>query len=61
MLLPFSGVGELYFQVQHFNKKEFIQKLLYNEVSKKIKRQELIYERYIILLLKSQRNMSNNT
>ena len=32
MLLPFSGVGELYFQVQHFNKKEFIQKLLYNVV-----------------------------
>ncbi len=40
-------MSELYFQVQHFNKKkEFIQKLLYNEVSKKIKRQELMYELY---------------
>ena len=43
----FLFYGELYFQVQHFNKKkEFIQKLLYNEVSKKIKRQELMYELY---------------
>ena len=39
-------MSELYFQVQHFNKKAFIQKLLYNEVSKKIKRQELMYELY---------------
>ena len=31
----FFGSGELYFQVQHFDKKEFIQKLPYNVVCSK--------------------------
>ncbi len=31
---PFFCIGELYFQVQHFNKiKKFIQKLLYNGIA----------------------------
>ena len=38
--------GELYFQVQHFNKiKKFIQKLLYNGIATN-KKQELMYELY---------------
>ena len=43
----FTG-GESYFQAQRFNEKEFIQKLLYNEVCNKSK-QALMYELYTSL------------
>lgn len=43
----FTG-GESYFQAQRFNEKEFIQKLMYNEVCNKSK-QALMYELYTSL------------